>query len=267
MKQLNGGRLGPVSADPIFEACRTDFPVCPALRTGWKACSTINLDLLSLSSTGLGWIKADPNFSKATNTQNVPIALAPPLSTSTATPLPDTPTPTVTFTPELPTATAELPTATATPLPPSPTLTDGLIRLILWGNSSISNSLDGGGKEWFTFNSGKEQEAILIAFIRNAERVEIFVYHGRDSTQWPPGDPNAIPNLGIAGEEAINRDNNDRTREFVWRGPVTPNTQYFVRMINWGQVPVFYCILTKIAIVARKLTHRKNGASGLTCNG
>jgi hypothetical protein len=42
-----------VSVDPIFEACRTDFPVCPALRTGWKACSTINLDPLSL----LSWAK------------------------------------------------------------------------------------------------------------------------------------------------------------------------------------------------------------------
>lgn len=191
----------------------------------------------SLSNTGLGWIKMGPSFSKVINIQNVPIALAPPTPTSMATPASETRLPTPTFTPDVP---------TVTPTPsPSPTATDGLTTFTLWG-SSVSGSLGGGGKEqWFKFNSGKEKDATLIVFIRNAERIQIFLYHGRDVPRWPPPDPNAVPNLGSAAEEAINRDNDDRTREFTWQGPVTPNTQYFVRMINWGQAEVFYCVLTR----------------------
>jgi hypothetical protein len=188
-------------------------------------------------ASGVGWIKAGSNFSTATNAANMPIALAPPTPTSPATPIPDTPVALARLTPDLP-------TTTPTPLPPTPTPGGGLVSLTLWG-SSFYNSLGGSGREqWFTFNSSKENEAALIFFIRNVERVEIFVYQGKDIGRWPPAAPNAIPNLGIASEQG-NRDKNDQTREFVWQGPVTPQTSYYVRMVNWGRSSVQYCLLTR----------------------
>jgi uncharacterized protein YraI len=64
----------------------------------------------------IGWVSADPTFSKVSNAENVPVAQAPPTPTSTPTdtPLPPTDTPTATTVPptDTPTATA---TATSTP--------------------------------------------------------------------------------------------------------------------------------------------------------
>jgi hypothetical protein len=53
----------------------------------------------SLGMIGFGWIKAGSNFSEATNAQSMPIALAPPTPTGTATPALDPPTSTPTPTP------------------------------------------------------------------------------------------------------------------------------------------------------------------------
>jgi hypothetical protein len=70
-----------------------------------------------LSGDGLGWIKAGAEFSEATDTDNLPIALAPPTPTQLAGAT-DAPAP-------LPTATSApaTPTLTATPLPDTPTST------------------------------------------------------------------------------------------------------------------------------------------------
>ena len=68
---------------------------------------------ISLAGGGMGWIKADPTSSSATNAEYVPIALAPPTPTPTAT---------VTDTPEPPTDTPiPVPTDTPTKTPPLPT--------------------------------------------------------------------------------------------------------------------------------------------------
>jgi serine/threonine protein kinase len=73
----------------------------------------------TLAAAGVGWIKADLELAEASETDNLPIALAPPTPTATSTPAPDTPTPTAT-------SLADTPTATATPTPtrsaPKPTV-------------------------------------------------------------------------------------------------------------------------------------------------
>jgi hypothetical protein len=78
----------------------------------------------SLADGGQGWISAASELSQVTDTDNVPIALAPPTPsptpvadtpTSTATTVPDTLTPTVTSVPHTP-------TLTATSVPHTPTL-------------------------------------------------------------------------------------------------------------------------------------------------
>jgi serine/threonine protein kinase len=66
----------------------------------------------SLSAAGFGWIKAGSDYVEATATDDVPIALAPPTATHTATPAPDTPTPT-------PTPLRDTPTPTPTPIAPT----------------------------------------------------------------------------------------------------------------------------------------------------
>ncbi|MCB0169205.1 MAG: FHA domain-containing protein [Anaerolineae bacterium] len=72
------------------------------------------------SPTGLGWISADPGYSKTVNVDNVPIAVAPPTPTGTPT---NTPTTTTTPT-SLPTFTTVPPTVTDTPTDtPQPTNT------------------------------------------------------------------------------------------------------------------------------------------------
>ncbi len=77
----------------------------------------------SLAAEGVGWIRAGPNFSEATGADNLPIALAPPTPTGTATPTPSAPPPTATSVPNtpIPTNTPIRPASTATPTaPPAP---------------------------------------------------------------------------------------------------------------------------------------------------
>lgn len=73
----------------------------------------------TLAAVGVGWIKADLELAEASETDNLPIALAPPTPTAIPTPAPDTPTPTAT-------SPADTPTATATTIPtrsaPKPTV-------------------------------------------------------------------------------------------------------------------------------------------------
>ena len=77
-----------------------------------------------LARSGVGWIKADPASSEAINAALVPIALAPPTPTATATntPIPPTATPSPTLT-STPTNTPAPPTNTATPMLGTPTST------------------------------------------------------------------------------------------------------------------------------------------------
>lgn len=63
----------------------------------------------------IGWVASDPNFSRAVNVENIPVADAPPTPTGTPT---NTPTPTSTTTPIPPTE-----TATSTSVPPTLTPT------------------------------------------------------------------------------------------------------------------------------------------------
>ncbi len=79
----------------------------------------------SLSAAGVGWIRAGSDFSEATDTENVPIALAPP--TPTPMPVPGTPTSTTSSASDTLTLTAipvpDTPTSTATPTQAVPTAT------------------------------------------------------------------------------------------------------------------------------------------------
>ncbi len=81
----------------------------------------------SLSAAGVGWIRAGSDFSEASDTDNVPIALAPP--TPTPIPVPDTPTSTASSASDTLTLTAtpvpDTPTSTATPTQAVPTATPG----------------------------------------------------------------------------------------------------------------------------------------------
>jgi hypothetical protein len=79
----------------------------------------------SLSAAGVGWIRAGSDFSEATDTENVPIALAPP--TPTPIPVPDTPTSTTSSASDTLTPTAipvsDTPTSTTTPTRAAPSAT------------------------------------------------------------------------------------------------------------------------------------------------
>jgi serine/threonine protein kinase len=83
----------------------------------------------TLAATGVGWVKADLELAEASETDNLPIALAPPTPTPTATPTPAPDTPTPTLVPDTPTPTTtspvDTPTAIATNTPtraaPQPT--------------------------------------------------------------------------------------------------------------------------------------------------
>lgn len=136
-----------------------------------------------------------------------------------------------------PTPAAPPPTATPLPQPSGPG------PVTLWG-SSIQGSITPGGERWYFFNSNNETEATLIAFLENAEKVEMIVYLGRQIPTWPPNDPDRVPNVGVGSEQG-NRDQNDKTKELVWQGPVEKQTMYYFRLINRGNNTVQYCIATR----------------------
>ncbi|MBI1880901.1 MAG: hypothetical protein HYR94_22205, partial [Chloroflexi bacterium] len=82
----------------------------------------------TLAAAGVAWIKADPDLAEVSETNNIPIALAPPPPTGTPTPAPDTPTPTATPLADTPTATntttpTRAATATTRSAPAAPTAT------------------------------------------------------------------------------------------------------------------------------------------------
>ncbi|MCB0210131.1 MAG: serine protease, partial [Anaerolineae bacterium] len=140
------------------------------------------------------------------------------------------------------------PTDEPTPTSPPPTATSapqtggggGLGAFTLWG-SNFWGTLGGGGEQWYTFNSNQETEATVIAFVQNADQIEIIVYLGNDIPVWPPKDANQVPNVGIATKQG-NRDGNDKTAEFIWQGPIQRDTKYYVRFINRGGTTATYCV-------------------------
>ncbi|NJN95730.1 MAG: SH3 domain-containing protein [Anaerolineales bacterium] len=117
----------------------------------------------------------------------------------------------------------------------------GLGSFSLWGQSQ-SCSLAAGQDKWYYFDSGQDKEAMVIAFMRNAEQVDLFVYNGNDLPVWRP-DP--IPNNMGAGTEEGNRDNDPNTREFVWQGPISTNTRYYVRFVNRGNKSLQFCFVSR----------------------
>lgn len=157
--------------------------------------------------------------------------------TETPTPPPtDTPKPTETPTPE-PTDTPE---PTETPIPPGPR------QLILWSPPPAAmGQVTPRAPQWLFFNSGKATEGIILAFVRNAENVEINVYDGNTMPAGPPADPNQLPHELGRGTQAGNRDRNDSTAEFTWKGGIQPDTRYWVRILNNGNNTISYCIQTR----------------------
>ncbi|MCB9098498.1 MAG: protein kinase [Anaerolineales bacterium] len=130
--------------------------------------------------------------------------------------LPPTPisTPTPTFTP------------TSTPSSPGP------IPLALGGGCNFY-TLRSGGNQWFTFSSDEASTAMIVAFIQNEMRVELFVYN---QNQIVNGRLPANPDAGVSHLALLSpgngRDGDANTKDIVWAGGVTPWTQYYVRIAN-----------------------------------
>ncbi|HMR62598.1 MAG TPA: trypsin-like peptidase domain-containing protein [Anaerolineae bacterium] len=136
----------------------------------------------------------------------------------------------------------------AATLPPKPEVPSGgsggggVGSFTLWGNN-LAGGLGAGGEQWYSFNSNQENQATLIAFVQGTDQFEMIIYHGKNIPAWPPKDVNLVPNVGVASKQG-NRDQNDRTVEFVWQGPVEKNTKYYVRLVNRGG-SAQYCIVTR----------------------
>lgn len=147
-----------------------------------------------------------------------------------------TPTPTSTITP---TTTAK---PTAPPTANNPGSGGGLIIIALW--QTYQGTISARQEQWLTFVSKEwERDATLIAFAKKVENVEFVIYHG-NNLSWPPREP-MPPNLGILSEDGQNRDGNGETREFTWVGSIDPSTKYYIRLINRGNNPVPYCLVTQ----------------------
>jgi hypothetical protein len=138
-----------------------------------------------LGEDGFGWIEVNPKAVEAINTENIPIALAPPTPTSTNTPTSvpaDTSTPTSTAT----STNTATPTNTPTPFTPTPTpftVPAGQFKLLkptedeptpatstatttfewLWGGSLEANQ----GFEIRVWQDGKEQLGVHNAVLAN----------------------------------------------------------------------------------------------------
>jgi len=118
----------------------------------------------------------------------------------------------------------------------------GLTTFNLWTDTP-QGTIYGGQDRWLTFTSKEwEKTATLVVFALNVERLEMFINPGTNIS-WPPSDPDFIQWMG-SGAEQGNRDQNDQTREFIWEGPVTPSTQYYVRLVNRGAGTITYCLAT-----------------------
>lgn len=133
--------------------------------------------------------------------------------------------------------------ATNIPAPSAPPVPSGPGKITLWG-AIVSGSVGAGADRWHYFDSGKDNNATLIAFMRNAEQVDLFIYDGNKIPNWPPNFQSLPPNLG-AGTQEGNRDNDDNTKEFVWTGPISTDTRYYVQVVNRGNNPLRYCIVSR----------------------
>lgn len=145
---------------------------------------------------------------------------------------------------DLETSLEDVPTAAT--LPPKPDTPSsgggGLGAFTLWG-SNLAGDLASGSEKWYSFNANQENQATLIAFVQGADQFEMILYHGKDIPVWPPKDVHLVPNVGVASKQG-NRDQNDKTVEFVWQGPIEKNTKYYVRLVNRGG-SAQYCIVTR----------------------
>ncbi len=120
---------------------------------------------------------------------------------------------------------------------------NSLGRLGLWRNV-VTGSLASKQEKWYKFNSGKETEVTIIAFIRNGN-IEMFVYHSKEIPSWPPKKADTIPQIG-KGENQQNIDQNQYTTDLVWKGNLSsePNTNFYVRLVNRDNRAANYCIVT-----------------------
>ncbi len=134
-------------------------------------------------------------------------------------------------------------TATVT-LIPTVSNPNNLGRLTLWAGSSLG-TIGAGREKWFIFNSGKEIKATIVAFIRNSDKVDLIIYHGREIPTWPPQNPETLPSVG-RGSSQQNIDRNDQTLDLFWEGAaIEPNTNFYVRLVNRGGQAMQYCIITR----------------------
>lgn len=135
-------------------------------------------------------------------------------------------------------------------LPPTPTrgasTSSGLIALNL-GSGSSSGTVGANGSQWFTFTSGENTNAIMVAFLRNAERAELIVYleNTIPDGRIPPN-PDQLPNVGVGSEQG-NRDGDSNTKELIWAGGIQRNTRYYLRLANRSGAGFQYCLAPRDA--------------------
>ncbi|MCB0166742.1 MAG: trypsin-like peptidase domain-containing protein [Anaerolineae bacterium] len=136
----------------------------------------------------------------------------------------------------------DLPVATNLVTPPAPVPSPGPTPIQLWGNS-FSGWLNPGQETWYTFNTDQNNEATLIAFVKNTDQFEMQIYHSNNIPAWPPSYP--LPaNTGV-GTKKGNRDGDDQTVEFEWTSGVQHNEKYYVRLVNSGGTGASYCVATQ----------------------
>ncbi|MDM8518564.1 serine/threonine-protein kinase [Anaerolineales bacterium HSG6] len=116
-------------------------------------------------------------------------------------------------------------------------------RLILWQDQP-QGSIGAGKDKWFQFDSGGNPDATLIAFLQNADHVELVIYNGKDIPTWPPGNADTTPNLGIAAD-TFDRDNDAQTKEIIWQGRIEHFQLFYARLVNRGGRTVQYCLQTR----------------------
>ena len=126
--------------------------------------------------------------------------------------------------------------------PPPLPARSGPASFQLWSNN-LTGWLNGGQDAWYTFNSGQDSEATLIAFVENTDQFEMELYQGKDIPAWPPANP--LPaNLGLGTKDG-NRDGNDKTVEYIWQGPLPQHQKFYLRLVNRGGASASYCIVTR----------------------
>ncbi|MCB0192804.1 MAG: protein kinase [Anaerolineae bacterium] len=146
---------------------------------------------------------------------------------------------------DVPTSTVVLPTPTLTLPPtatpsPAPSLV-GPVQLTL-GRGCGFYTLRTGGNQWFTFFSGENNTAMIVAFIQNETAVELFVYDQDQIVNGRlPANPDDVAHLALLTPNN-GRDRNANTKDIVWAGGVTPQTQYYIRIANRSSNTISYSL-------------------------